>query len=185
MTLFLKYDCHLACRTILKEHLEALNISYTLGNLGELHIKGDLDESKKEALENSLKKYGIQFLDDQKSTLVERIKSAIDMMLRDENAKSVKVSTYLADKMNYSYSYLSNIFSESTFTSIENFVILRKVDFAKQLICKTDLTLTEIAFKLNYSSVAHLSGQFKKTTGLTPSTFLRIMKNKKDYAEEV
>jgi len=184
MILFVKYDFHLACRTILKEHLEALNITYTLGTLGEIHIKGSLDENIRETLESSLKKYGIEFLDGQKSTLVERIKSAIDMMLTDDEAKSMNVSTYLADKMNYSYSYLSNIFSESTFTSIENYVILRKVDFAKQLICETDLTLTEIAFKLNYSSVAHLSGQFKKTTGLTPSTFLRIMKNKKNYAED-
>lgn len=183
MILFVKYDFHLACRTILKEHLEAMDISYALGSLGEIKIDGDFDESKKEALENSLKKYGIEFLDGQKTTLVERIKSAIDIMLRDEDAKSIKISAYLANKMNYSYSYLSNIFSESTFTSIENYVILRKVDFAKQLICETDLTLTEIAFKLNYSSVAHLSKQFKKTTGLTPSTFLRIMKNKKNYAE--
>ncbi|MBU3028368.1 AraC family transcriptional regulator [Zobellia galactanivorans] len=181
MTLFVKYDFNLACKTLLKEHLDAFGISYTLGSLGEVHIKGKLPEEQRQALASSLKRYGIEILDDQKITLVERIKNAIDELLKDEKLKSVKVSSYLADTLNYSYAHLSSIFSESTYTSIENYIILRKVDLAKELICNTDLTLTEIAFQLNYSSVAHLSGQFKKTTGLTPSTFQRIMAKKTNY----
>ncbi|WP_276165348.1 helix-turn-helix domain-containing protein [Zobellia alginiliquefaciens] len=178
MILYVKYDFNLACKTLLKEHLDALGIAYTLGGLGEVEIKGNLTEEKRTLLSNSLKKYGIQILDDQKTTLVERIKNAIDELLRNEELKSVKVSTYLADTLCYSYAHLSSLFSESTYTSIENYIILRKVDLAKELMCNTDYTLTEIAYQLNYSSVAHLSGQFKKTTGLTPSTFLRIMKKK-------
>ncbi|NNE76791.1 MAG: helix-turn-helix transcriptional regulator [Pricia sp.] len=185
MILFVKYDFNLACKTLLKEHLDSLDIAYTLGSLGEVHIIGKLNPEKRETLTQGLKRYGIEFLDEQKSTIVERIKNAIDMMLQEESEKTIKVSSYLSDKLNYSYSYLSNIFSESTYTSIENYVILRKVDCAKQLLYDTDLTLTEIAYKLNYSSVAHLSGQFKKTTGLTPSTFQRIMKNKKYYTQKV
>ena len=100
----------------------------------------------------------------------------------DEEAQKYNVSTYLSEKLDYSYTYLSTVFSETTHTSIENFVILKKIDIAKTLIINKDLTLTEIAFKLNYSSVAHLSSQFKKTTGLTPSTFQKIIKKRKERA---
>ncbi len=181
MILFVKYDFNKACETLLKEHLDAYDVSYTLGSLGKVRIKGSLSEEQRQSLAGSLKRYGIEILDDQKITLVERIKNAIDDLLKNKELKSVKVSSYLADTLNYSYPHLSSVFSESTYTSIENYIILRKVDFAKELICNTDLTLTEIAFQLNYSSVAHLSGQFKKTTGLTPSSFQRIMKKKMNY----
>ncbi|MBU2975522.1 MULTISPECIES: AraC family transcriptional regulator [Zobellia] len=178
MVLFVKYDFNKACETLLKEHLDAYDISYTLGSLGEVRIKGNLPEDQKQSLTNSLRRYGIEILDDQKITLVERIKNAIDDFLKNKELSSLKFSTYLSDSLHYSYAHLSSVFSESTYTSIENYIILRKVDLAKELICNTDMTLTEIAFQLNYSSVAHLSGQFKKTTGLTPSTFQRIMKKK-------
>jgi AraC-like DNA-binding protein len=106
-------------------------------------------------------------------------------MLEIDGEETVKISTYLARKLNYSYSYLSSHFSENTFTSIENFIILRKVDLVKDFLCNTDLTLTEIAYHLKYSSVAHLSSQFKKTTGLTPTTFQRIIeKRKARFAEQ-
>ncbi|MGS0526332.1 helix-turn-helix domain-containing protein [Zobellia nedashkovskayae] len=178
MTFFVKYDFDLACKTLLKEHLDAFEITYSLGSMGEVKIKGSLSDEQRNSLATSLKRYGIEILDSQKITLVERIKNAIDELLKDKDLKSIKVSTYLSDNLHYSYAHLSSIFSESTYTSIENYIILRKVDLAKELICNTDLTLTEIAFKLNYSSVAHLSGQFKKTTGLTPSSFQRIMDKK-------
>jgi len=181
MTFFVKYDFDLACKTLLKEHLDAYDITYSLGSLGEVNIKGKLSDEDRIALANSLRRYGIEILDGQKITLVERIKNAIDELLKNKDLKSVKVSSYLSDTLHYSYAHLSSVFSESTYTSIENYIILRKVDLAKELICNTDLTLTEIAFQLNYSSVAHLSGQFKKTTGLTPSSFQRIMKKKINY----
>ncbi|HLV39590.1 AraC family transcriptional regulator [Xanthomarina sp.] len=178
MTLFVKYNFDLVCKTLLTEKLEALGVSYTLGSIGEIHIDKTLTEEKLEIISTSLTKYGIDILTNPKATMVERIKNSIDEFLRDKDLRAVKFSTYLADKLHYSYPHLSTVFSENTYTSIENYIILKKVDVAKELMCTTNLTLTEIAFQLDYSSVAHLSGQFKKTTGLTPSAFQRIMKNK-------
>jgi AraC-like DNA-binding protein len=179
MKIYLKYDFKVTCEAVLREQLQILNIPFKISATGEIDISDVITKDQKKKLILALEKYGITIVDDIKTSLVERIKHAIDEMLFDEDAKNLKVSTYLADKLNYTYSHLSNIFSESTYSSIENYIILRKVDFAKDLLNDTDLTLTEIAFKLNYSSVAHLSGQFKKMTGLTPSTFRRIMKRKK------
>ncbi|MDO6439274.1 AraC family transcriptional regulator [Cyclobacterium sp. 1_MG-2023] len=139
-----------------------------------------MSKETKNAIIHSLNKYGITVLDDQKETLVDRIKNTIDEMLNDENARHLKVSSYLSDKLGYTYSYLSSVFSENTYSSIENYLILRKVDLVKELLQEGNLNLTEIAFRLNYSSVSHLSGQFKKTTGLTPSSFQRIMERKKN-----
>lgn len=178
MTLFVKYNFDLVCKTLLTEKLQDFGISYTLGDIGEIHIDKNLSEEKLNTLSSALGKYGIDILTNPKATMVERIKNSIDEFLRDKNLRSVKFSSYLTDKLHYSYPHLSTVFSENTYTSIENYIILKKVDVAKELMCSTNLTLTEIAFQLDYSSVAHLSGQFKKTTGLTPSTFQRIMKNK-------
>jgi AraC-like DNA-binding protein len=97
------------------------------------------------------------------------------MVSLEDNFPSEKISLYLAEKLNHSYGYLANAFSEVTYSSIENFIIMQKIERAKQLMINGDLTLTEISYKLNYSSVAHLSNQFKKTTGLTPSAFQRII----------
>lgn len=181
MTFFVKYDFDLMCKTLLKEHLDTLNIQYTLNSVNEVLIEENLSEEKQKILTDALKKQGIEIVSNQKSTLVERIKNAIDDMLKDETKIALKVSVYLSETLNYSYTHLSTVFSENTYTSIENYTILRKVDLVKKHLCNTNLTLTEIAFQLNYSSVAHLSGQFKKMTGLTPSTFQRIMRKKKIY----
>lgn len=185
MTLYLKYDFNELCRAFLKEHLNALDISYAINSINEVEINEELPSHKQEFLEDTFRKYGIEIVTGQKSNLVERIKSTIDDMLRDKAKSALKLSTYLSENLNYSYTHLSTVFSESTYTSIENYAILRKVDIVKEYLCNTDLTLTEIAFRLNYSSVAHLSGQFKKVTGLTPSTFQHIMVNKKKYELKV
>jgi AraC-like DNA-binding protein len=179
MKLNLKLDLTIACRAILREQLQKLNIPFTLCRAGEIEIYDEITQDDIDGLIIALQPYGITIIENQKKTLVERIKHTIDMMLNDESSKTIKVSSYLTNKLNYSYPHISNIFSESTFSSIENYIILRKVDFVKDLLCDTDLTLTEIAGRLSYSSVAHLSSQFKKTTGLTPSTFQRIMSRKK------
>ncbi|MDX1316572.1 MAG: AraC family transcriptional regulator [Xanthomarina gelatinilytica] len=180
MTLFVKYDLDLLCKTLLKEQLDAQDISYSLGSLGEIHIEGKLSPEKQENLTAGLKKYGIDILSKQKVSLIDRIKNAIDDYLRNEDFRTEKLSTYLSNKLHYSYAHLSTVFSENTYMSVENYTILKKIDLAKELICNTNLTLTEIAFRLDYSSVAHLSRQFKKTTGLTPSVFQSIMNKKKN-----
>jgi len=106
------------------------------------------------------------------------------MVYDDNTTINIKSSVYLAEKLSHSYGYLSNLFSEITFTSIENFIIMQKIEYTKQLIIKNQLSLTEIAFHLNYSSVAHLSTQFKNTTGITPSAFQRIIKKRRELSTQ-
>ena len=159
--------------------MNKLDIPHTIYSSGEVELKRMLSEEELEELSGNLSTYGIQILNDQKIALVQRIKNTINEMLEADTPQAHTVSIYLSEKLNYSYTYLSNLFSEATYTSIENFVILRKVDHAKELMANTDLTLTEIAYRLNYSSVAHLSSQFKKTTGLTPTKFQRILEKRR------
>ena len=181
MKIYVTFDFNFTRNAILKEQLDKLGVDYTLESTKEIVFNQKLTTEQESKLAKSLAKYGATIIDDQKTELVQRIKDTINEMLADDEANLYKISSYLADKLNYSYAYLSNLFSESTYTSIENFIILKKVDHAKELMTNTDLTLTEIAFKLNYSSVAHLSGQFKKTTGLTPSAFQKIIKKRKAF----
>lgn len=112
--------------------------------------------------------------------MVQKIKDTIVEMVHSPEMVNVKSSVYLADKLNHSYGYISNLFSEVTYTSIENFIIIQKIELTKHLIIAGALSLTEIAYQLNYSSVAHLSTQFKNTTGITPSAFQRIITKRKD-----
>lgn len=180
MKLNIKFDYTLLCKTVLKEQLDALGVPYTLKNMGEIEFKNKPTAAEKKQLEIALNGYGIEILEDTQHVLTQRIKDAITALLNDPDAsKRYTVSNYLSEKLQYSYSHLSTVFSETTHSSIENFIILKKIDIAKQLIIHKNLTLTEIAYGLNYSSVAHLSAQFKKTTGLTPSAFQRIIKKRK------
>lgn len=180
MKMNVTYDLNITCKTLLREQLDKLDIPHCIHSTGEVELKRIPCAEEMEQLALNLEKYGIQILVDQKIDLVQRIKNTIDEMLQDDVVRLYKVSSYLADQLNYSYAYLSNLFSETTYTSIENFIILRKVDHAKELMAHTELTLTEIAYRLNYSSVAHLSNQFKKTTGLTPTKFQKIVRKRKE-----
>jgi len=169
----------------LEEKLYELNLKYRVLGFGEVEIVGKLSSDKYHELQESLNKYGIEIVENQKSVLVQKIKDAIiDMVFNEDTNVNVKSSVYLSEKLGHSYGYLSNLFSEITYTSIENFIILQKIEFAKQLIITTDFSLTEIAFRLNYSSVAHLSNQFKNTTGITPSAFQRIISKRREKAQK-
>ncbi|RKN78694.1 helix-turn-helix domain-containing protein [Ulvibacterium marinum] len=184
MKLYVKFDFNTTCKRVLEERLNAFGVDYNILGIGEVILKSSFSTEQLNQLQVSLDPYGIKIIDDEKSELVQRIKDAVtEMIYLDEKAKLYKSSTYLADKLNYSYNHLSNVFSETTYSSIENFIILKKIDYAKTLIAEDKLTLTEIAFRLNYSSVAHLSGQFKKTTGLTPSVFQRILNKRKELSQ--
>ena len=175
----IKYDINQACHVIFQEQLEKFGIISRNNSLEKVEINGKLTPEQFRQLEKSLKKYGIEFIDNSKSDLVQQIKEAItDLIYRDGNHSDIKLSVYLTGKLNLSYSYLSRIFSEATNISIENYMILQRVERAKQLISEENLTISEVAWKLNYSSLAHLSYQFKKTTGLTPTTFQRIIKRR-------
>jgi AraC-like DNA-binding protein len=180
VNLYIKYDIHQACRIILEEQLDKLGIEYELIGLGEVEIKKDITPDQLQQLNTSLNKYGIEIVDNQKSTLVQKIKDTItEMVWLEDKLPTSKISSYIAEKLSHSYGYLSNLFSEVTYTSIENYIIIQKIERAKQMIISDELTLTEISYRLNYSSVAHLSTQFKKTTGLTPSAFQRIIKKRR------
>ncbi len=181
MKLYIKYDIHIVCKKVLEEQLDKLEVPYSIVSFGEAEIEGSLTPSKTKLLQSNLKKYGIEIVETQKSILVQRIKDAIvEMVYMEEKLPVSKISAYLAGKLNHSYGYLSNVFSDVTYTSIENFIILQKIELAKHLILTNDLNFTEIAWRLNYSSVAHFSTQFKNATGLTPSAFQRIMHKKRN-----
>lgn len=181
MKLYVKYDINQACRVILQEKLDELDIKYNLLDYGEIEIDDSTTDESFAAIKNSLGKYGIEIVNNQKSQLVQKIKDTIiEMIYERDKLPTSTISTYLADKLNLSYGYIANVFSEHTYTSIENFIIIQKIERAKKLIVEDNLTLTEVSYKLNYSSVAYLSAQFKKVTGLTPSLFKRIVEKRRN-----
>ncbi len=181
MKTYIKYDINVACRTIVQEQLARLGIDYELQELGEIVINKNVPEAVFTELQANLKRYGIDILNDQKSQLIQRIKNTIVEMVEQDKLPSSKISYYLAERLRMNYSYISAVFSEYTYTSIENYIILQKIERTKKLLLQ-ELSLTEISYLLNYSSVAHLSGQFKKMTGLSPSAFKKIIVERKRIA---
>lgn len=184
MKAFLKFDFNVVTKKLLEEKLDGLGVKFNIVGFGEIEFLETLKPEKMEEITLLLNSYGIEVIENQKSILVQKIKDLITEMVFQENNPNVKSSVYLAEKLNHSYGYLSNLFSEVTYTSIENYIILQKIELAKQLIVNEKLSLTEIAYKLNYSSVAHLSTQFKNTTGITPSAFQRIIERRRKIANE-
>ncbi|WP_372753136.1 helix-turn-helix domain-containing protein [Mariniflexile sp.] len=185
MKLFIKFDFNTICKKVLESKLEELDIKYRNLAFGEVELLEKVAPEVYDTLNASLNDYGIEIVENQKSILVQKIKDAIvDMVFNEESNVNVKSSVYLSEKLEHSYGYLSNLFSEVTYTSIENFIIIQKIEYTKQLLLTTDLSLTEIAFKLNYSSVAHLSTQFKNATGITPSAFQRIISKRRNIAQQ-
>lgn len=180
MKLFIKFDINTICSLFLKHNLDQHNVNFTTLGFGEIEINDNLDADALESLKNKLTPCGFEIVENQKSVLVQKIKDAIIELVFMEDNNNYKSSVFLAEKLNHSYGYLSNVFSEVTYSSIENFIILQKIERAKQLIIINEMSLTEIAFLLNYSSVAHLSTQFKNTTGITPSAFQRIIKKRRE-----
>ncbi|WP_367770688.1 AraC family transcriptional regulator [Flavobacterium sp. WC2421] len=183
MKLYIKYDGIVACRVILQEQLERLDIKHKLLDLGEIEISDSVSDECFAELQDSLNRYSIFIVNNEKSQLIQRIKDTIvEMIYENDKLPAVTISQYLSDKLNFSYGYLTNIFSENTYSSIENFIIIQKIERAKKLIIEDQLTLTEVSYKLNYSSVAYLSSQFKKVTGLTPSAFKRIVDKRRNLS---
>lgn len=184
MKLYVKYDINAICKKILQEQLDKFGLSYVIIGFGEVEIAENVSNEKLQELNNCLNNYGCEIVENHKSILVQKIKDAIiEMVYMDEKQPSLNVSDYLADKIGHSYGYIANLFSEITYTSIANFVILQKTERAKQMISTNNLSFSEIAWKLNYSSLAHFSNQFKNATGLTPSAFQRIINRRKGILE--
>ena len=180
MELYIKYNIDMMCKVLLQQQLDKFDIECTVTEPGYVKFKENLPVEKYDRFIASLKEFGIEIVDNQKSILVQKIKNAIiEMLYSDRGVQSLKISTYLSEKLSESYRTLSQIFSEVTFISIENFIILHKIERVKQLLLTENLSLTEISFMMNYSSVAYLSQQFKNITGVTPTSFQKIMRQKR------
>ena len=186
MKLFIKNMVCIRCQMVVKAELEKLNIPYTEVKIGEANTVGEITPGQLEELDIGLKKSGLLLMDDKRSILVEKIKSAIIELVHytDEQIK-VNLSDYLSEKLRYDYTYMANLFSEVKGITIEKFYLIHKIEKVKELIVYDELNLTEIAYKMHYSSVAHLSNQFKKYTGLTPSHFKKLKYKRRDTLEDV
>lgn len=169
----------LRCKMLVKEELIRLGLHYDIVDLGMVEVLEELNTEQRETLKNNLLKSGLELLDDKKAIIIERIKNVIVEMIHygDEMPK-INYSTYIESKLHFDYTYLSNIFSEVKGITIQQFIIIHKIEKVKELLLYDELNLTEISYRLNYSSVAHLSTQFKKVTGLTP-TYFKTLKEKR------
>jgi AraC-like DNA-binding protein len=180
VNMHLKYDISMACRVILQEHLARFGISGNISGMGMVELDRELSVEQYKRLEYELKKYGIEIIENSKSAIVQQIKDAVmEYICCTEKKPGEKLSSWITRKMNLSYSYISRIFSEETFSSIENYMINQRVERVKHLIACDRMTFTEIAWKMNYSSVAHLSNQFKKVTGITPTQYQEMILKRK------
>ncbi len=174
------------CQMVVKSELEKLGIKYVNVKIGEADVVGYIEPELIQELDVNLKKAGLLLMDDKKSILVEKIKSSIiELVHYTEDQIKVNLSDYLSEKLNYDYTYLANLFSEVKGITIEKFYLAHKIEKVKELIVYDELNLSEIAYKMHYSSLAHLSNQFKKYTGLTPSHFKKLKMKRRDTLEDV
>ena len=163
------------CKMVVKSELDKLGLHHTRVELGEVEIMEDISAEQKGILNEALRKTGLEVIDDKKSILVERIKTVIiELVHLDEDQIKVNHSDYLSKRLNHNYTYLAHLFSEVKGTTIEKFLLSQKIEKVKELLVYDELSLSEISYRLHYSSVAHLSNQFKKMTGLTPSQFKNL-----------
>lgn len=174
------------CIMVVKDELEKLGFQTSSLSLGEADLVGEIDEVNKHRIGEHLLKFGFELIDDRKSRLIGQIKSIIiELVHHRDNELKTNLSDHLAGALNHDYTYLSNLFSEVEGTTIEKYFISQKIEKVKELLVYDELTLSEIASQLNYSSVAHLSNQFKKVTGLTPSHFKNVKVGRRRPLDEV
>lgn len=174
------------CIMVVKNELEKQGFSPVSVNLGEAEIAEELSDVRKAELDGILKEFGFALIDNKKSRLIEKIKNAvIELVYFSEEPLKMNFSDYISEKLNQDYSYLSKLFSEVQGATIEQFLIAQKIERVKELLVYDELSLSEIADKLNYSSVSHLSKQFKKVTGLTPTHFKKIKEEKRTPIDDL
>lgn len=163
------------CKMVVKDELKKLGLHYTIVELGEVEITETITHEQNDLFRAALLRSGLELMDDKKSILIQKIKNVIiELVHYSEESLAVNFSTYLSEKLNHDYTYLSNLFTEVQGTTIEKFLINHKIERVKELLVYNELNLTEIAYLMHYSSVAHLSAQFKKVTGLTPTYFKQM-----------
>jgi AraC-like DNA-binding protein len=171
---------------VVQDELEKLDLDFTNIRLGEVTLTKELNPDERNAVEAALIPLGFEVIDDKKSRIIEKIKNIIiDLVHHQDNDSKSNLSDLLSEKLNHDYNYLSNLFSEVEGTTIEKYFIAQKVEKVKELLVYDELSLSEIALRLNYSSVAYLSNQFKKVTGLTPSHFKQIREEKRKPLDKV
>lgn len=172
------------CKMVVKAELEKQKLHTTQVDLGEIEIEEELNAAQRKKLNDALLKLGFEIIDSKKSKIIERVKRLIITLVQQDKAYLKKnLSDYLSDKLNLDYNYMSNLFTEVEGTTIEQYFISQKIEKVKELLVYDELSLSEIAFELNYSSVAHLSKQFKKVTGLSPSHFKSLKEKKRSPIE--
>jgi len=171
---------------LVKEELKKLGLHYIIVDLGVVEVLEDITMEQREQLKANLVKSGLELLDDQKSILVEKIKNVvIEMIHYSDELPKVNYSDYISEKLDYDYTYLANIFSEVKGITIQQFIIIHKIEKVKELLLYDELNITEISHKLHYSSAAHLSSQFKKITGLTPSFYKQLKEKRRANLEDL
>jgi AraC-like DNA-binding protein len=176
----------LRCKMLVKEELIKLGLDYVVLNLGMVETMGEITHEKRTQLKNNLLKSGLELLDDKRSILIERIKNVIvEMIHYNDEIPKTNYSGYLSEKLGYDYTYLSNTFSEVQGITIQHYIIKHKIEKVKELLLYDELNLAEIAHKLHYSSPSHLSNQFKKVTGLTPSFFKKMKEKRQQNLENL
>ncbi|MEI6349184.1 MAG: AraC family transcriptional regulator [Bacteroidota bacterium] len=186
MKLYIKYMVSNRCKMTVKEILKELGLHFIVVDLGEVDVMENINLEQREQLKVALLDSGLELMDDKRAMLIEKIKNVIiEMVHHSDEVIKINFSNYLSEKLNHDYTYLANLFSEVQGTTIEQFVISHKVERIKELIIYDELNITEIAWKMNYSSVAHLSNQFKKVTGLSPSHFKQLKGKRRSPIEDL
>ena len=171
---------------VVKEELKKLRLHFIVVDLGEIEIMEDISDEQREQLKIGLLNYGLELMDDKRAVLIEKIKVVITEMVHYvDELPAMNYSDYISEKLNYDYTYLSNIFSEVKGITIQQFIIIHKIEKVKELLLYDELNLTEISYKLHYSSVAHLSNQFKKITGLSPSFYKQLKQKRQQNLENM
>ncbi len=186
MKLYIKYMVSARCKMAVKEELKKLGLHFMVVDLGEVEIMETLSLEQRGQLKQALLVSGLELMDDKRAVLIERIKNVIiEMIHHSDEVIKINFSNYLSEKLSHDYTYMANLFSEVQGTTIEQFLISHKVERIKELIIYGELNITEIAWKMNYSSVAHLSNQFKKVTGLSPSHFKQLKDKRRSPIEDI
>lgn len=186
MKLYIKFMVSIRCKMVVKAELDKLGLHYGVVDLGEVEVKEHVSAEQREQLKIALAYSGLELMDDKKAVLIERIKNVIvEMVHYSVEMPKVKNSAYISEKLKHDYTYLANLFSEATGITIEHYIIAHKIERVKELLLYDELNLTEISYLLNYSSVAHLSSQFKKVTGLTPTFFKQLKYKRRVMLESV
>jgi AraC-like DNA-binding protein len=186
MKLYIKNMVSIRCKMLVKSQLERLNLPYKTVELGEVELEENIADQKREELKQALLISGLVLMEDKKSVLVEKIKTIIiEMIHYTDELPKINYSMYISQKLNLNYTYLANLFTEVKGTTIEQFIIIHKIERVKELIIYDELSLTDIAALMQYSSVAHLSKQFKKITGLTPSHFKQLKNKRRNPLEDL